>query len=324
MSSVTSSPGLAAGLLPFDWPDGPKTDPSGPAVVLASRSVSPAGGRGSKIQGIYGPTFIDSSVHPGPLSLWGSRLRERLATLGSPEWDLIWRRKAMPGGRSISRLAPSERRTAGTGCTGWPTPQERDYRTGEGHRWQTPEERSRNLNDAVAFVSGYKMAGWPFPMAGSPATETYNEAGNTDSSRKTVEIAKSLAGWKTPLIPSGGRRNPPGTTLTGKRPDGKKVTVDLRQEAEALAGWTTPQAHDTAPGNSARIGRHGTKHGDRNLNDEAALISGLPAPLSDPTPKVNTGALNPEFVSWLMGFPPEWLSYAPSATRSARPSRRKS
>lgn len=32
---------------------------------------------------------------------------------------------------------------------------------------------------------------WPSPMAGSPATETYNAAGNTDSSRKTVAIAPS-------------------------------------------------------------------------------------------------------------------------------------
>jgi hypothetical protein len=37
--------------------------------------------------------------------------------------------------------------------------------------------------------------GWPTPMAGSPATETYNEAGNTDSGRKTVEV---LRGWATP------------------------------------------------------------------------------------------------------------------------------
>jgi hypothetical protein len=28
------------------------------------------------------------------------------------------------------------------------------------------------------------------------------------------------------------------------------------------------------------------------------------------------GALNPEFVCWLMGYPPEWLSCAPSAMPS--------
>lgn len=36
------------------------------------------------------------------------------------------------------------------------------------------------------------------------------------------------------------------------------------------------------------------------------------------------GALNPEFVCWLMGFPPEWDACAPMATPSSRKSRRKS
>jgi hypothetical protein len=34
--------------------------------------------------------------------------------------------------------------------------------------------------------------------------------------------------------------------------------------------WPTPQAHDAHPGNPARVGRFGTKHGGRNLNDWAA------------------------------------------------------
>lgn len=38
----------------------------------------------------------------------------------------------------------------------WPTPQARDYRSGEGHRWAN-KRRSRNLNDAVAFLEEYKI-----------------------------------------------------------------------------------------------------------------------------------------------------------------------
>lgn len=38
--------------------------------------------------------------------------------------------------------------------------------------------------------------------------------------------------------------------------------------------WTTPQAHDSQGcGNPARVGRFGTKHGGKNLNDDAALWS---------------------------------------------------
>jgi hypothetical protein len=35
------------------------------------------------------------------------------------------------------------------------------------------------------------------------------------------------------------------------------------------------------------------------------------------------GALNPEFVCWLMGFPPEWDACAPTAMPSSRKSRQK-
>ena len=36
------------------------------------------------------------------------------------------------------------------------------------------------------------------------------------------------------------------------------------------------------------------------------------------------GALNPTWVAWLMGYPPEWVSCAPSAMPSSRKSRRNS
>jgi hypothetical protein len=35
--------------------------------------------------------------------------------------------------------------------------------------------------------------------------------------------------------------------------------------------WPTPQAHDAGIGNAARVGRYGTLHGGRNLNDEVAM-----------------------------------------------------
>jgi hypothetical protein len=46
-----------------------------------------------------------------------------------------------------------------------------------------------------------QLSGWPTAMAGTPAQKGYNEAGNTDSSRKTVAWAHGaipLASWATP------------------------------------------------------------------------------------------------------------------------------
>lgn len=48
--------------------------------------------------------------------------------------------------------------------------------------------------DATGFSS------WPTPMAGSPARNGYNEAGNNDSSRKTV----ALCNWATPAAREAG------------------------------------------------------------------------------------------------------------------------
>ena len=123
--------------------------------------------------------------------------------------------------------------------------------------------------------------------------------------------------------------------------------------------WPTPQEHDKVNGDPKRVGRYGTKHGGRNLNDEmaaeyeAAKMWATPAerdhryPNAKPysergggkkgeqlpnqaahsgqtTPPSEGGALNPEFVCWLMGYPSEWLNCAPSAMPSSRKSSRKS
>jgi len=45
-------------------------------------------------------------------------------------------------------------------------------------------------------ISGSACGSWPTPMAGTPAQKGYNEAGNTDSSRKTVD----LCGYRGPIV----------------------------------------------------------------------------------------------------------------------------
>lgn len=57
------------------------------------------------------------------------------------------------------------------------------------------------LRASARHTSVSAFAGWPTPMAGSPGTENYNPAGNTDSSRKTVAL---VAGWSTPKTATGG------------------------------------------------------------------------------------------------------------------------
>ena len=91
-------------------------------------------------------------------------------------------------------------------------------------------------------------------------------------------------GWPTPSASDGEglRTLPEGTTSTGMTPDGKKRMVGLNNAAQL---WPTPQAHDATPGDPSRVGRFGTTHGGRNLNDEAALEEQR----SWPTPRASDG-----------------------------------
>ena len=105
----------------------------------------------------------------------------------------------------------------------------------------------------------------------------------TPSQRLTYRLRASTApisdsvftGWPTPTTPSGGQSAPPGTTATGRRPDGSKATVTLEMVAR-MAGWPTPRANDgtgdkTPPG---RTGGHSLK--------TAALLTGWPTPQAGP------------------------------------------
>jgi len=101
--------------------------------------------------------------------------------------------------------------------------------------------------------------------------------------------------WPTPLSSDGEKGGPGARHGSG--------TPSLPQ---AVTLWPTPQAHDSRPGYPDRVGRHGTKHGDRNLNDETVSTPG--------------SCLNPAWVEALMGFPDGW-TWLPTAGRP-RPARR--
>ena len=51
----------------------------------------------------------------------------------------------------------------------------------------------------------------------------------------------------------------------------KGQTISLAAQVKNSKFWPTPQAHDCHKGDAQRVGRFGTKHGGRNLNDEVAL-----------------------------------------------------
>lgn len=166
-------------------------------------------------------------------------------------------------------------------------------------------------------TSGIDFGSWPTPMAGTPLQNGYNEAGSTDSSRKIVE----LTAWPSPCTPNGGRSmSIEKMDATGRTVDGKKHTASL-EHAVKFASWPTPAATDDKSAGGASFAATKGKKGLR-LNDHMAnrgpILSGLNAQMGKP------GQLSPEFSRWLMGYPAEHLSCAPTETRSSLKSQRSS
>lgn len=173
----------------------------------------------------------------------------------------------------------------------------------------TPAGRSYyQLQVSVPRIDGSEFGWWPAPTA-IDATLTA-EMRQGQKGRHAVQLSHLANSgrihddrwWLLPTpdagMVAGGRTLPPGTSATGITPDGKKRQVGLTNAVRMLP---TPQHHDHHPGDPARVGRFGTKHGGRNLNDEAVPAKGM--------------KLNPEWVCRMMGFPDDYLTLDGSATR---------
>jgi hypothetical protein len=287
--SVTSLQASRFGHSLYDLLAGPTIDQSGQAVVRVSLSARQVKALGSLTSGTFGPPSTTSLPSADLQSSLESRLRVATLNLGSTLYKLTWKPWVTPSGVSRSRLRASVLRISATGSTGWPTPTaalaDKGVRTFEGGLM----EAMRNHGPDLAAASC--LAGWPTPMAGTPAQNGNNAAGNNDSSRKTVDaVSWHLSGWPTPSC-SNDREGNPASAMSMQRADGSKV----QQRLQDFAAICQP----------ARL----TASGEMLTGSYAGMESG--------------GQLNPAHSRWLMGLPPEWDACAPMATRST-PKRRAS
>jgi hypothetical protein len=177
------SPDSADGVLPCVKLGGLTIRQFGQALAPANLSARQAKATGLMTSGISGPRSTISLLSAALAESLASRLQARTHSLGSTLYTLTWKPRATPSGRLIYALRASARRISDNDSSGWPTPKRQNA--------NAPAEHGQGGKDLQTTAC---LAGWPTPMAGTPAQNGNNAAGNNDSSRKTV----FLAGWPTP------------------------------------------------------------------------------------------------------------------------------
>jgi hypothetical protein len=293
----------ADGLTPAVSPDGPTTVPSGPAPAHVSRSRSRAREEVPTTSGICGPTSFASSVPSGPLAYLESKLRERLAMVGSTECALIWREKVTPAGASISRLAPWTPRIDAAASTGspklWPTPVvPNGGRSPKGGRMsstgQTPEGKKRQVD--LNWIAQH----WATPTARDWPSGEASEATMKRNARPLNEqVVNLVAHWPTPRVSNNGG--------IGNGTPERTAKACLEDTVAGTAHWVSPIAED------GRRGSLPPRPWDTGipLSRQVVTVPSGPMPNGSPGRTESRGALGSEFVAWIMGYPLEWIACAP-------------
>ena len=177
--------------------------------------------------------------------------------------------------------------------------------------WATPWGRSLFKPRArVRTIFGTDTGSWP-----TPTTRDHKDGGYCPNVPVNGLLGRMV--WPTPtsLAPAKNGNNEAGNSAG---------LVAIRSHALAAETWPTPTATHRVRDEEtlAKCAAFRKRNANQNtvplyLAEVATNSAGSSVPTEKP------GALNPEFVCWLMGYPTEWVSCGVSVTRStpARPRR---
>lgn len=289
--NATFSRASVDGPMPSDLQDGPMKDLFGQEVVHANRLARPANAKASTTTATSG--LLSDSLSPSDdlqRSL-ESRLRARLN--GSDLCEVIWKIWTTPWGQSLSKPRARVRTTSEIGSGLWAT---------------------IRAHDTGIPLSQQVAATWP-----SPSAQTSGDTPATHEARQARVVAKHGRRMGTPLTVHAQAAAVWATATAHDRTHTPEYIAKKKAQGHGMsmlkvaATWGTPRAGNGGYGNPTRAADARAR-----LEDQAQITNGS----SERTEK--PGALNPEFVCWLMGYPTVWVSCAGSETPSTRARRRNS
>jgi hypothetical protein len=248
------------------------------------------------MRAISGQLFADSSPSADLQLSLASRLRARMAETGSLEYSLIWSEWRIDGQEPICALLASARRTFGSDCIGWPTP-DTDH--------SAPSMATRLRGGRQASLPAAAQ-GWMTPRANDAHGSKYHYQGGNHS-KPVLTLAGQASGWSTPTSRDGKGRDLPSRHGAASLP------------TQAL-GWATPKATDGEKSTGMSQQRMATRAISDNLVSQAHGTTSNTSHAENSTAVSSPGALNPALPLWLMGFPSDWLMVAPGRIRRSRAS----
>lgn len=305
-NNATSSPGSEDGAAPCVLPASPTIDPSGPAPAPANPSRSRASRKDSPTNAISGPSGGSLSASDALQRSMESRLRQLLN--GSDLCEVIWKPWTTPWGQSLAKPRARVRTISETDTGLWATARSspNENRTTKA----TPSQLAGKHGQYLA-VQAITASARP-----TPTTRDHKDGGYCPNVPVNGLLGRMV--WPTPtsLAPTKNGNNEAGNSAG---------LVAIRKHAVA-ATWGTPSAQE--PGGSAEMALARKHKAIANGAKMGAAVTHLshqiPSSNGSSEQTEKRGALNPEFVSWLMGYPPEWLSCAPSEMPSTSGRRRRS
>ena len=268
--------GAAQGLRPVlhkgrpQWPtpNVPDGGRSMPEQDVVARGMTPRGKRQVDLASAarVWPTPVAEDTHRSPQA----HLEMRAEMEGGPRSTVtslavaanLWPTVTAGDGKSagvVNNWTPESGRHSGTTLTDaarlWPTASARDSK-GRDQPWRTG---GQGLPETA-------IATLPAPTTGRPG-QTNRPVLNP----RFVEAMMGLpTGWALPMPLSTINLGSSATASSPPRPPRPFGSSSTALSLLDNTLWPTPQAHDAIPGNAARVGRYGTLHGGRDLNDWAA------------------------------------------------------